>query len=196
MMGRSSKDKSQTPGLTKKDKDLWDHVTQDVNRYADSMVFLDDELFKVEITKAPTPKQKKQSKAVFVQKVKSPPTPKTPALDHYSQPGLDKRTANRLKRGQMPIDGKLDLHGRTQRQAHQDLIRFIETGYAMGNRCLLIITGKGLGPDGSVGVLRANVPRWLNEAPLRSKVLSFTYARRDHGGEGALYVLLKRQRET
>ena len=68
-----------------------------------------------------------------------------------------------------------------------------------GKRCLLVITGKGMTTKQGVakaGVLKENVPRWLNEPSLRRHVLAFAYARPEHGGEGALYVLLKREREV
>lgn len=72
------------------------------------------------------------------------------------------------------------------------LADFIERAESAGKRCLLVITGKGLA---SGGILRDQVPRWLNQAPNRSRVLAFDYARPQHGGSGALYVLLKRRRE-
>lgn len=115
-----------------------------------------------------------------------------PKLDHSRHPGLDKSTAQRLHRGAMTIDAAIDLHGLTQEVAHAALWRFVAGSAEAGRRCLLVITGKG-SRDGN-GVLRKQVPRWLNEAPVRSLVLAFTYAQPKHGGEGALYVLLKRRR--
>lgn len=112
-------------------------------------------------------------------------------------PNVDRNTALRFKKGDMPIEATLDLHGMTQESAHAALAAFIARARAAGRRCLLVITGKGrrAGSGGeSVGVLRANVPRWLNGADLRPHVLAMTHARPRHGGEGALYVLLKRVR--
>ena len=117
-----------------------------------------------------------------------------PELRHDAQPGLDKRTAARLRRGQLPVEGRIDLHGLTQDEAHRALSAFLDASLAAGRRCVLVITGKGLGPDGSVGVLRAAVPRWLNEAGIRRHVLAFQQAQPRDGGGGALYVLLKRSR--
>lgn len=114
-----------------------------------------------------------------------------PVLNHARSPGVDKRTDERMRRGSMVIDGRLDLHGMTQDAAHGALTGFISRAYEGGRRCLLIITGKGR--EGS-GVLRGQVPRWLNDAPVREKVLGFSYAKPEHGGEGALYVLVKRRR--
>lgn len=97
-----------------------------------------------------------------------------------------------MKRGEMDIDGRIDLHGLTQEAAHVALNGFISRCYALGRRCVLVITGKGT-REGS-GVLRAAVPRWLNDRPLRGVILAFSHAQPRDGGEGALYVLLKRQR--
>ena len=92
----------------------------------------------------------------------------------------------------MAIDASLDLHGLTQEVAHAALIRFVNGSAQLGRRCLLVVTGKG-NREGA-GILRTQVPRWLNEPALRSLILAFAYAQPKHGGEGALYVLLKRQR--
>jgi len=109
--------------------------------------------------------------------------------------GLDKGTAERLARGQLAIDGRLDLHGLHQAAAHRELEDFIAASAAGGRRLVLVITGKGGdGPGGRRGVLRDAAPRWLNEAPMRAKILAVRPARPRHGGDGALYVLLKRRR--
>lgn len=123
-----------------------------------------------------------------------PPAPKRelPGLGHGDTPGLDRRSAERMKKGEMAIDGRLDLHGLTQDTAHAELTAFVTRAWDAGKRCLLVITGKGT-REGA-GVLRANVPRWLNQAPLRDRILGFSYARPQHGGEGALYVLIRRRR--
>ncbi|HLN25364.1 MAG TPA: Smr/MutS family protein [Patescibacteria group bacterium] len=115
------------------------------------------------------------------------------ALEHGRTPGVDKRTAERMRGGEMVIDGTIDLHGLCQDAAHLALLRFVAFSAEAGRRCVLVITGKGT-REGSMGVLRAQVPRWLNEPSLRPHVLAFSYARPKHGAEGALYVLLKRRR--
>jgi len=115
-------------------------------------------------------------------------------LEHGNAAGVDKSTMDKLRRGKLPIEGRLDLHGMTQDQAHSALLRFIDNGYAHGKRCVSIITGKGTQLNGKIGVLRQQVPHWLNQPGLRSKIIAFTYAPKSEGGEGALYVLLKRWR--
>jgi DNA-nicking Smr family endonuclease len=114
-----------------------------------------------------------------------------PDLGHGRATGIDRRSSERLHRGRLPIEGRLDLHGMTQAAAAERLAGFIERAEAAGKRCLLVITGKGLA---SGGILRDQVPRWLNLPPNRGRVLAFDYARPQHGGSGALYVLLKRRR--
>lgn len=124
-----------------------------------------------------------------------PPPPQRPhALAHGIAVGIDKRQAERFRRGKTPIEGRIDLHGRTQAQAHDDLHDFVARAHASGKRMVLVITGKGI-TGAKSGVLRENVPRWLNEPTLRRHVLAFDYAEPQHGGDGALYVLLKRVRE-
>jgi DNA-nicking Smr family endonuclease len=125
-----------------------------------------------------------------------------PHLGLTKAPGLDSRSAERLKRGQLPIRGILDLHGMTQAAARSALDHFIADAHAQGRRAVLIITGQGLrgqgfnGSGDQAGVLKTMTPRWLNEAPNRARVLAFTQAQPRHGGAGAIYVLIRRQRGT
>ena len=106
--------------------------------------------------------------------------------------GIDKRTLARLRRGLIAPDARVDLHNRTQEEAHHLLAAVLASSHTAGRRCVLVITGKGYGPGGAVGVLKTMVPRWLNEQPNRSRVLAFCHAPATQGGEGALYVLLRR----
>jgi DNA-nicking Smr family endonuclease len=153
----------------------------------------------------PGPAQPIQKPVAKATGQKARPVPKAPApvpsppqrphaLSHGLAVGIDKRQAERFRRGKTPIEGKIDLHGRTQQQAHDDLHAFLGRAHASGKRMVLVITGKGITGSKS-GVLRENVPRWLNEPTLRGRVLAFDYAEPQHGGEGALYVLLKRKKE-
>lgn len=108
--------------------------------------------------------------------------------------GVDKRTDEKVRKGRMGIDGRIDLHGMTQGEAHHALVGFIRRSHAMGRRMVLVITGKGQMPRGE-GVLRLSVPRWLREADIGPLILSVHQAQPQHGGGGAYYVLLKRRRE-
>ena len=123
-----------------------------------------------------------------------PPTPGT---------GTDRRTQVRLRRGQLEIDARIDLHGRTQLQARASLENFLTSSAARGHRCVLVITGKGsprggdgagFMPDRERGVLREQVPQWLSLAPLAHHVVTWQPAARQHGGGGALYILLRRKK--
>ncbi len=108
--------------------------------------------------------------------------------------GTDRRTAERLRRGRMAVEARLDLHGLTQDQAHRQLLSFIRRAAAAGTRCVLVVTGKGSVSQGG-GVLRRRLPDWLAQGDCRPLVLAVTRARRAHGGDGAFYVLLRRQRD-
>ena len=121
------------------------------------------------------------------------PTPRAPDLTHGRAAGVDRRTVDRLRRGQIAVEAEIDLHGHTQEEAHRALQSFISGQAGAGRRCVRVVTGKGSFREGG-GVLKTAVPRWLNESPLREQVLAFSHARRDDGGEGALYVLLRRKR--
>jgi DNA-nicking Smr family endonuclease len=111
---------------------------------------------------------------------------------------LDRRLRRRVARGREPIDACIDLHGLTQAQAHTALLRFLRAAQADGARVALIVTGKGMqsaNRDASErGVLRRQVPIWLSLAEFRPFVLGFEDAHVGHGGQGALYVRLRRSR--
>ncbi|NBB70309.1 MAG: hypothetical protein GVY33_08285 [Alphaproteobacteria bacterium] len=111
-----------------------------------------------------------------------------PAADHGT---LDRRTAQRLKRGRIAIDARFDLHGHTQSTAHAGLLRFVERARARGCRHVLVVTGRG-GEGG--GVLKRTVPRWLAEPAFHRHVVAFHEAGPRHGGAGALYLVLRRPR--
>jgi len=116
-----------------------------------------------------------------------------PGLDLFS--GIDRASAERLKRGLHPIEGRLDLHGMTQAEAHRSLAGFIHKSRDAGRRCVLVITGRGFGPTGP-GILKLAVPRWLEEAGLRRHIVALAPAQPRDGGAGALYLLLRRLRQT
>ncbi|MBX9842106.1 MAG: Smr/MutS family protein [Xanthobacteraceae bacterium] len=110
---------------------------------------------------------------------------------------LGRKLRKRVARGSHAIDGRLDLHGLTQAEAHDALLHFLRTRQARGARLVLVITGKGVRGDGSVGergVLKRTVPMWLGTAEFRSYVIGFESAAVGHGGEGALYVTLRKAR--
>jgi DNA-nicking Smr family endonuclease len=132
---------------------------------------------------------------------KQPVVPKQPAVPRIlpaakpspaPNPGLDRRTAERLRKGEIAIERRIDLHGMTQDDAHAALDRFVRQAWKNGQRMLLVITGKGSGGE---GVLRRGVPRWLASSEHASHILKIETAQARHGGGGAFYVLLRRQRD-
>jgi DNA-nicking Smr family endonuclease len=125
------------------------------------------------------------------------PKPKAPPLAEF-----DRRKVRHIARGKVEIDARIDLHGLRQSEARYRLIGFLHSAQARGHRTVLVITGKGsttpvdplayaLG-EPQRGVLRRLVPQWLGEPDLRTLVVSFTTASLRHGGDGALYVHLRR----
>jgi DNA-nicking Smr family endonuclease len=139
---------------------------------------------------APAPKPRPQVPRIALPIPPRIPRTKTPKPGQFAD--IDKRTAERFRRGELAIDAKLDLHGLTQAEAHRRLDGFVVRAAAAGTRMLLVITGKG---ERGTGVLRDGVPRWLAEPGLRPHVLAIAHAQPKHGGGGALYVLLRKQRE-
>jgi DNA-nicking Smr family endonuclease len=108
---------------------------------------------------------------------------------------LGRRERVHLSRGRKEIDGRLDLHGMTQTRAHRALLNFLHRAQGSGMTFVLVITGKGkTGADSERGVLRRQVPHWLGLPEFRSLVVGFEEAHIGHGGEGALYVRVRRAR--
>ena len=111
---------------------------------------------------------------------------------------MDARKFKSMQRGKLKPDARIDLHGMTLDQAHPRLIAFVQKSYSDGRRLILVITGKGKSRDegGPIpvrhGVLRHQVPHWLNMAPLKSMILQVSQAHARHGGSGAYYVYLRR----
>ena len=112
---------------------------------------------------------------------------------------LGRRMKQRVARGREPIDAHIDLHGMTQHQAHTALLRFLHRAQADGIRTVLVVTGKGSrqaphGAERERGVLKRQVPLWLALPEFRPLIVGFDDAHVGHGGEGALYVRLRRAR--
>ncbi|EGP09394.1 Smr protein [Bradyrhizobiaceae bacterium SG-6C] len=124
-----------------------------------------------------------------VQKIPNPP-PAPPPLAP-----LGRRERSKLSRGRKDIDARLDLHGMTQSRAHRVLRDFLHHAQDDGLSVVLIITGKGKsGSESERGVLRRQVPQWLSLPEFRGLVIGFNEAHIGHGGEGALYVRVRRAR--
>jgi DNA-nicking Smr family endonuclease len=122
------------------------------------------------------------------------PKPSRPAVPPLVT--LGRRERSKLSRGRSEIDARLDLHGMTQVRAHHALLGFLQRAHHDGLTFVLVITGKGAasGLDAERGVLRRQVPQWLSLPEFRSLVIGFEQAHIGHGGEGALYVRIRRAR--
>ncbi len=178
--------RQQRRGLSPEDRNLWAHVAQSARPLPGKV--------------APTPDLDPAPEVG--------PGPSTPAaLSGLPAPkprllplaGVERRLLKDLARGNRAPEGRLDLHGMRQAEAHQALRGFLFRHYGQGSKLLLVITGKGGGPDslgGERGILRRLVPHWLADPDLRRIVIGFEVSARQHGGEGALYVRLRRRREA
>ena len=137
---------------------------------------------------------------------KSRPQPKPPAVKVVAKKaqatptGVDGHTGERLRRGEITPDSKLDLHGLTESAAHRALWSFLQAAHKRGDRLVLVVTGKGAPASDepfvlerrSRGVLKAMVPRWLGEPQFSRLIAELRGAHRRHGGDGALYVYLRK----
>lgn len=187
--------------LSKTEKQLWDQVRQTVRPLNQSAVQPEesDNAGQVEArasTKAQSPKP--ASSRPGASKKAKPPVSSKPGLPKLSaQPALasfSQKEKRRYSRGAMEPDARLDLHGMRQTTAFHALLQFLRTAYQQGNRTVLVITGKGGSEPGESGVLRRAVPHWLTNDDFRPIVSGIEPAARRHGGDGALYVRLRRNR--
>lgn len=183
------KDQKSKP-LSEKDAALWKQMTGDVKRLPEK-----------DYVEGRAPEEEKTAPAQAPGRERAVIEPEKPKTVRRGK-GLDRHTEQRLRRGQMDIDATLDLHGMKQAEAEPALQSFLQQGYEKGHRCVLVITGKGNTRrekshdwmESRPGVLRRSVPAWLARPPLADMVLQVSPARPKHGGEGALYVLLRRRR--
>ena len=115
-----------------------------------------------------------------------------PGFSYNVAAELDRKSIRKIRRGKTVIEARLDLHGMTQLEAHKSLIIFLERAYVLSKKTVLVITGKGLTQGGKIGTLRRSVPKWMNERPMKNWIRSYDKAAPSDGGEGALYVQLRR----
>jgi DNA-nicking Smr family endonuclease len=168
--------------LSREERVLWRTVTQSIAPLRDTPHVASA----IEETSEVTPSPVKPRRAV-----KSVPVPaKAPPAPPPLAP-LGRRMRQRVARGREAIDARFDLHGLTQSEAHAALLHFLRTAGTRGHRLVLVITGKGR-RNGEGGVLKRLVPQWLALPEFRSFVVGFEDAHITHGGEGALYVRLRR----
>jgi len=178
--------------LSEAERTLWSEVMRDVAPLRASAAPPADQAEEIEADIAPKhaikAKPQHQPGSVSAARAPTAPLPLAP---------LGRRARLRIARGSHAIGGRLDLHGMTQREAHDALLRFLRSAQERGVTLVLVITGKGrLGADGAGerGVLKRQVPQWLRLPALRELIVSFELAHTAHGGEGALYIRVRRRR--
>lgn len=110
----------------------------------------------------------------------------------FARDGIQQKVMTKLKKGQFPIESKIDLHGSTINDAGTKLQHALDVALASHQRCVLVVHGRGKGSFANKPAIKTHVNQWLRESP---NVLAFHTAQSHHGGTGAIYVLLKRQRE-
>jgi DNA-nicking Smr family endonuclease len=194
-MGRYRKDSPPDPAWRQNDDQmLWEKVTQSVKRMSHRNAIQPLKKKGNPETGSKTEGHMQALTSIPQELVKAKPKPfeTNPADFRLGQTsGIDKSSARRLQRGRINIEGRLDLHGMSREQAHEQLNTFISQALKENYRYLLIITGKGR--DGH-GILRQQVPVWLKNEPLCRHINAISYAQPKDGGTGALYIRLKRQR--
>ncbi len=184
--------------LSDDEKLLWRTVTERVSPMRESFAF--EPSVKSKLKSSVIRQKAKLTEFHIGQKAKAAQfTPSGETSPKGVSANMDKKNFQRLVRGKLEIDGKLDLHGLTQEQAKMMLRVKLLQAHERGKRLILVVTGKGKQRTDEfnrqiVGVLRQNVPMWLRQAPLSSIVLEVTSAQQRHGGEGAFYVYLRRNR--
>ena len=185
--------------LSDEERALWKGITRSIAPLRDSL----DETPDNAEPPAARPAVKARSKLSPKLSPKLPPKPLPKVRLKLAPPPplapLGRRFRQRLARGSRAIDGRLDLHGMTQVQAHDALLGFLGAMQARGGKLVLVITGKGAGggdPYSERGVLKRQVPLWLRLPEFRRHIVGFETAGIGHGGEGALYVTLRRARES
>lgn len=196
MNSRSSKP-SKGRVLLPEEMQLWKKVTETVSPVEDRdrEHSFEDLMRQHDVPQTPRPVTRaRQAASAATAQTAGPRIPKAPTLGTF-----DTRQTRQISRGQIAIDAVLDLHGMRQDEAHNALRRFLVQSQARGARYVTVITGKGRrveADDGwgerERGVLRRVVRNWLEDADFRSLVVSYTTAPRNHGGEGALFVHVRR----
>lgn len=194
------------PALSPEDKELWARVAQTARPLRTDFANLFDSKPEPPDAPRPTPKPNTSGPRRVLRPTGSGAAPghdlKSPLSDTLAAApvAMDKRRFQRMARGKLQPEARIDLHGMTLGQAHAALNGFILRAQANGLRLVLVITGKGrqVEDDGPIprrrGALKHDVPQWLRMAPLAGVVLELREAHARHGGSGAYYVYLRRMR--
>ena len=190
--------------------ELWDHTARTIEplKRAKPRVHAADDRDEPQVPRTrakaeppPADTKKRTAPAPVPQTRPVPAKPQAPPIAEF-----DRKKVRKIRSGQVEIEARIDLHGMRQSEAHGALVAFLLRCQRKGQRWVLVITGKGKAADHDAdapfemtfshdrGVLKRNVPRWLEEPDVRPLVVSYTTAAIQHGGEGALYVHLRTKR--
>lgn len=172
--------------LSHEDRIIWARVARTVEALPGKQI-PEDEWFAVETMASLVPPL--PAKPVQVPKAGPGVTPQPKQKPQT----IEKPVIRKLAKGRLPIDGRIDLHGLTQSEAHNLLFGFLARAHERGLRHVLVITGKGAS-RGSDGALKRQVPIWLTKPEFRFLISGHEDAARGHGGEGALYIRLRREK--
>lgn len=170
--------------LTDEDRILWGRVASTVDAYPGRM----EQLLENKPAAEPQAVTRPQSAPSKAPENATPASSKRPDPPRSLNP-IDKPVYRKIAKGRVPLEARIDLHGMTQSEAHDLLLGFLIRAHGQGLRHVLVITGKGRSGD---GILRRAVPQWLSSAAFRGLASGCEPAARGHGGDGALYVRLKR----
>lgn len=189
-------------GLRPDEEELWNKVRSNAVPLHPTQREAIKEAVNRTISKASAPASSNFAIAEPIKSSTAIPRTIAPAKANRGAPAIhmDHKSFGRMKKGRLSPEARIDLHGMTLQQAHPALNRFILDSHAADRRLVLVITGKGKpSPDlGAIperrGVLKHQVPHWLQSGALRSAVLQVTEANLKHGGAGAFYVYLRRRR--
>lgn len=192
------------------DEDLWSQYAQGVKKLSSKKVEQKKNILKVDAlpVEASVVTEPEKPKSAFEQMIDGTPSALIPKIEAIaetpsvvvpekkltprvlkSEP-LDVRIERNLSLGDVVIEAKIDLHGKTEEEAHRLFLGFVEKQETLNRRMLLIITGRG--KDGQ-SVLRKNLPRWCEVPPISDKIIALRTAAAHHGGDGAYYLLLRKK---
>ena len=161
------------------EKSLWKIVTKDVRKLGN----------KEKADAVPKPRRIRVKEHI--------PVIPMAGLELPSGGGIDRKTEDRVRKGEMSIDARLDLHGYTLTAAREKLLQFVIRSFASHKRNLLVITGKGKAPGESwhvpgKGAINREFKLWLEDPSVKSYILSVAQAQPKHGGSGAYYIYLRK----
>lgn len=177
-------------GLSNDDRILWGKVARSVRALPGRMESLEEfeDLFKSDIKEETSAKPNKGISLNGDGGIQTP-QPRKPSGIHHP---IERPVKRKISKGRLPLEARIDLHGLVQSEAHALLHSFLVHAHERGMRHVLVITGKG-SSIGSEGALKRAVPLWFSKPEFRFLISGYETAARNHGGDGALYVRLKRK---